>query len=118
MRIISVCRKTILSDSALPRVQRGIRIFSFCTRTTMKRRVEFGQPVFVQVRPEKCLFDFVTRQESIVGSSLAPNLSGGAMELYCIGSGLISRSTTRSGQRRPFAKVKKSFARWLIPFLR
>src|SRR5580692_6471211 len=37
MRIISVCRKTILSDSALPLAQRGIRIFSFCIRTTMKR---------------------------------------------------------------------------------
>jgi PAS domain-containing protein len=47
--------------------------------------LEFGQPVYVQVRPEKCLFEFGTRQESIAGSSLVPNPSGRAMELSCIG---------------------------------
>jgi hypothetical protein len=85
MRIISVCRKTILSDSALPRAQRGIRIFPFCIRTTMKRRVEFGLRVYVQVRRQKCLFELGTRQESIAGSSLVPNPSGRAMELSGIG---------------------------------
>jgi hypothetical protein len=32
------------SQMRTPRAQRGIRIFSFCIRTTMKRRVQFGQP--------------------------------------------------------------------------
>ena len=87
MRIISVYRKTILSDSALPRAQRGIRILRFCMRMTTKSHAKSGQPVCAPAAPVNLLSEFVTLKESTAGSSLVPNPSGRAMELSCIGSG-------------------------------
>jgi len=79
------------------------RVWSTCLRTGSAGEMSF------RVRNAAGEYRwFLTRAEPLRG----------AMELYCIGSGLISRSTTRSAQRMPFARVKKSFARWSIPFLR
>jgi hypothetical protein len=51
--ITVVSRKTILSGSASILAQSGILISPFYIRTTTKRHVEPGPPVYVQAAPAK-----------------------------------------------------------------
>jgi hypothetical protein len=48
VRIILVCRKTILSGLASILAQIGIPIYPFYILTTTKRRVESGQPFYAR----------------------------------------------------------------------
>jgi PAS domain-containing protein len=65
----------------------GTPITRCCIRTTTKKHAKSGQPVCARARPVRRVFEFVTRKVASAGSSVAPNRSGGAMELYCTGSG-------------------------------
>src|ERR1700740_1759290 len=85
LRIISVCRKTILCDAAMLRAQRGIHILRFCILTTRKGRAKSGQPVCARAAQVNILSEFVTLKQPSAGSSVVPNPSGRAMELSCVG---------------------------------
>src|SRR6266704_4294516 len=90
VRIILVCRKTILSGLASILAQIGIPIYPFYILTTTKRHVESGQPVYAPAARVRSVFEFVALKEGTAGTSVGPNPSAGAMERYSIGSASIS----------------------------
>ena len=84
-----------------------------CIRTITKNHEEFGQPVFARAVPVRSLFEFVTLKESTVGFSVASNRSERAMELYCIGSGLISILKNANVRKRGCGGVKRIYLKRL-----
>src|SRR6266850_7160729 len=93
-----VYRKTILSVSASILAQSGIITSLYCIRTITKIHVMCGQLPYAQAAPLRGLFEFVTPKAGIDGSSVVRTPSGGATELYCIGS--ASTSTLMSENKQ------------------
>jgi hypothetical protein len=115
LQITSVCQKTILSGSVLTLALAGIPISPYCIRTTKKKHAESGQPVCARVVPVRWVFEFETWKEGTAGSSVAQNLSGRAMELCCIGSGLTSR--LKNANKRSSTSQRESGLRtWVAGF--
>ncbi len=90
VRIILVCRKTILSGTASILVQSGIPISLSYILTTTKKHAETGQPVYAPAPRVMSVFGFVTLKEATVGISVGPNPSARAdgTLLYWIGVNL------------------------------
>jgi hypothetical protein len=97
-----------------------------CIRTTTKKHEEFGQPVFEPAVPVRSVFEFVALKEGTAGFSVASDRSGRAMELYCIGSGLILTLKNASVRKRSCGGVKRIYLKrlpltdllgWLDPFI-
>ena len=59
--------------------------------------------------PVRAVFEFVTLKEATAGSSVASNRSGRAMELYCIGSGLILTLKNANVRKRSCGGVKRIY---------
>jgi hypothetical protein len=66
---------------------RGTPTSLCCIPTTKKSHAKLGQLVCARAKPLSLVNEFVTLKEITVGSSVAPNRSGRAMEPYCSGSG-------------------------------
>src|SRR6476620_6468897 len=113
LRTTLASRKTILSVSESKLARSGIPISPCCIRTTTKNHEEFGQPVFARAVPVRSLFEFVTLKERTVGFSVASNRSERAMELYCIGSGLISILKNANVRKRGCGGVKRIYLKRL-----
>src|SRR5882724_9341275 len=106
VRITFASRKTILFGSGSTLAQRGILISPFYIRTTMKRHVGSGQPVYAPAAPARSVFEFVTPREDTAGFSVAQSRCARAMEFYCIGSGSIS--TLKIGNKQSSTSRKDS----------